>query len=59
MTTIFSRKDETINEIVSSLEQEFILTDEGDIEALLGISTNKAEEGEKKLNQPFRTNKSN
>ena len=46
------RKPETLNKLISSLQQEFTLTDEGDVGAFLGLDIRRNERGHLELMQP-------
>lgn len=51
-TIFFARDDETINAMISDLQRDFDLTDEGDVEAFLGIKFQSNSKGEITMSQP-------
>jgi len=48
----FSRSDTVLNDLITSLEQDFVLTHEGDVGAFLGIDVRRHEDGALELIQP-------
>ena len=48
----FARDDDTINVMISDLQKDFDLTDEGDVEAFLGIKFQSNSKGEITISQP-------
>jgi hypothetical protein len=48
----FSRSDTTLDYLIASLEQNFVLTQEGDVGAFLGIDVRKHDNGSLELVQP-------
>ena len=49
---IFSKDPKIIDELIASLQKDFSLTDEGDIDKYLGIKVETNSKGETKLSQP-------
>ena len=46
---LFARKPETLDNLITSLQQEFTLTDEGDVGAFLGLDIKRNEKGQLEL----------
>jgi len=49
---LFMCKPETLDKLISSLQQEFMLTDEGDVSTFLGLDVRCNERGHLELMQP-------
>ena len=49
---LFACKLETLDILITSLQQEFTLTDEGDVGAFLGLDIKQNEKGQLELMQP-------
>ena len=49
---IFARQTKTLDDVIASLKTEFVLTEEGDASAFLGIDIKKNIDGYIELTQP-------